>query len=102
MTSLPIYISHSFTCGDLFDDKKITLNKIFYANRQRPMLQSLLVYWALMTMEPLLMGFVFISSTYLVSMAWFVKDIGMKQYLLSGLSLIFLTLSFFVVYQDIT
>ncbi|MDE4974041.1 YhjD/YihY/BrkB family envelope integrity protein, partial [Francisella tularensis] len=78
---------------------EITLKKIFYANRQRPRLQSLLVYWALMTMGPLLMGFVFISSTYLISMAWFVKDIGMEQYLLSCLSLIFLTAGFFVVYK---
>lgn len=45
------------------------------------------------------MGFVFISSTYLISMAWFVKDIGMEQYLLNGLSLIFLTAGFFVVYK---
>ena len=30
------------------------------------MLQSMLVYWALIIMGPLLMGFVFISSTYLI------------------------------------
>lgn len=78
---------------------EITLNKIFYVNRQRPLVQSLLVYWALMTMGPLLMGFVFISSTYVLSMAWFFKDIGVEQYLLNGLSLIFLTGGFFVVYK---
>ncbi|AJI72422.1 tRNA processing ribonuclease BN [Francisella tularensis subsp. novicida GA99-3548] len=101
MTSLPItsVIVLLVVIFLMIKRLEITLNKIFYANRQRPMLQSLLVYWALMTMGPLLMGFVFISSTYLISMAWFVKDIGMEQYLLSGLSLIFLTTGFFVVYK---
>jgi len=78
---------------------EVTLNKIFYVNRQRPLVQSLLVYWALMTMGPLLMGFVFISSTYVLSMAWFFKDIGIEQYFLNGLSLVFLTGGFFVVYK---
>ncbi|AIT09766.1 hypothetical protein LO80_07155 [Candidatus Francisella endociliophora] len=78
---------------------EITLNKIFYVNRPRPLVQSLLVYWALMTMGPLLMGFVFISSTYVLSMTWFFKDIGIEQYLLNGLSLVFLTGGFFVVYK---
>lgn len=78
---------------------EITLNKIFYVNRQRPMVQSLLVYWALMTMGPLLMGFVFISTTYVISMTWFFKGVGIEQYLLNFLSLIFLTGGFFVVYK---
>lgn len=78
---------------------EITLNKIFYVNKQRPPVQSLLVYWALMTMGPLLIGFVFISSTYVLSMTWFFKDMGIEQYLLNGLSLIFLTGGFFVVYK---
>ena len=78
---------------------EITLNKIFYVNRQRPMLQSLLVYWALMTMGPLLMGFVFISTTYVISMTWFFKGVGIEQYLLNFLSIIFLTGGFFVVYK---
>ncbi|MED7788664.1 YhjD/YihY/BrkB family envelope integrity protein [Francisella sp. 19X1-34] len=78
---------------------EITLNKIFYVNKQRPMVQSLLVYWALMTMGPLLMGFVFISTTYIISMTWFFKGAGIEQYLLNFLSLIFLTGGFFVVYK---
>ncbi|WP_150467112.1 YhjD/YihY/BrkB family envelope integrity protein [Francisella sp. SYW-9] len=78
---------------------EITLNKIFYVNKQRPIVQSLLVYWALMTMGPLLMGFVFISTTYVLSMTWFFKGVGIEQYLLNFLSLIFLTGGFFVVYK---
>ncbi|GAB4222754.1 MAG: YihY family inner membrane protein [Francisella sp.] len=78
---------------------ELILNKIFYANKQRPIIQSLLVYWTLMTMGPLLMGFVFFSSTYIISMAWFVKDMGIEKYLLNALSIIFLTAGFFVVYK---
>lgn len=76
-----------------------TLNKIFYVNRQRPLVQSLLVYWALMTVGPLLMGFVFVSSTYILSMTWFFKGVGVEKYLLNFLSVIFLTGGFFVVYK---
>ena len=47
------------------------------------MIQSLLVYWALMTMGPILMGFVFISTTYVISMTWFFKGVGIEQYLLN-------------------
>ena len=78
---------------------EITLNKIFYVNKQRPMIQSLLVYWALMTMGPILIGFVFISTTYIISMTWFFKGVGIEQYLLNFLSIVFLTGGFFVVYK---
>ncbi|AXA34504.1 YihY family inner membrane protein [Francisella adeliensis] len=76
-----------------------TLNKIFYVKKQRSLVQSLLVYWALMSMGPLLLGFIFISSTYVLSMTFYFKDVGLEQYLLSALSLMFLTGGFFVVYK---
>ncbi|AEI35108.1 MULTISPECIES: YhjD/YihY/BrkB family envelope integrity protein [Francisella] len=101
MTSLPItsVIVLLVVIFLMIKRLEITLNKVFYVNKQRPLVQSLLVYWALMTMGPILIGFVFISSTYLISMAWFVKDIGIEQYLLNGLSLIFLIAGFFVFYK---
>lgn len=76
-----------------------TLNKIFYVQKQRSLVQSLLVYWTLMTMGPLLLGFVFISSTYMLSMTWIFNEVGMEKYLLGGLSVLFLTGGFFVVYK---
>ena len=81
---------------------EITLNKIFYANRQRPMLQSLLVYWALMTMGPLLMGFVFISSTYT-----YIYGVICQRYWYGTISFewliaYFLNSRFFCCLQDIT
>lgn len=76
-----------------------TLNRIFYVKKSRSLVQSLLVYWTLMTMGPLLLGFVFISSTYVLSMTWIFNTIGIEKYLLSGLSVMFLTGGFFVVYK---
>jgi len=76
-----------------------TLNKIFYVQKPRSVVQSLLVYWTLMTVGPLLLGFVFVSSTYMLSMTWVFNEIGIEKYLLSGLSILFLTGGFFVVYK---
>ncbi|AJC48542.1 YihY family inner membrane protein [Allofrancisella guangzhouensis] len=101
ITSLPV-VSVLFLMLIIFlmiKRLEITLNKIFYVKKARPMVQSLLVYWALMTMGPLLLGFVFISSTYILSMTWFFNGIGIKQYFLNTLSLTFLTAGFFVVYK---
>ncbi len=39
-----------------------------------------------MTVVPLLLGFVFVSSTYVLSMAWIFNDVGIEKYLLGGLS----------------
>ncbi|QIV95123.1 YhjD/YihY/BrkB family envelope integrity protein [Allofrancisella frigidaquae] len=101
MTSLPV-LSVFFLVLIIFlmiKNLEMTLNKIFFVKKSRPMIQSLLVYWALMTMGPLLLGFVFISSTYILSMAWFFDGIGAKQYFLNSLSITFLTAGFFVVYK---
>ena len=76
-----------------------TLNKIFYVQKSRSIIQSLLVYWTLMTVGPLLLGFVFVSSTYVLSMTWISDEAGITKYLLSGLSIFFLTGGFFVVYK---
>ncbi len=65
------------------------------------MLQSLLVYWALIIMVPLLMGFVFISSTYFVLYGMVVKDIGMEQYHFGWIIAYFLNSRFFCCLQDI-
>ena len=78
---------------------EVTLNKIFYVKKSRPVVQSILVYWALMTMGPFLLGFVFISSMYVLSMTWFFTGVGLEQYLLGGLSLLFLIVGFFVIYK---
>jgi membrane protein len=76
-----------------------TLNKIFYVQKSRSIIQSLLVYWTLMTVGPLLLGFVFVSSTYVLSMTWISDEAGITKYFLSGLSILFLTGGFFVVYK---
>jgi membrane protein len=76
-----------------------TLNRIFYVQKSRSIVQSLLVYWTLMTVGPLLLGFVFVSSTYVLSMTLIFNEIGVEKYLLGGLSLLFLTGGFFVVYK---
>ncbi len=101
MTALPI-VSVFFLMVLIFMMIKRlekTLNKIFHVQKPRSMVQSLLVYWALMTVGPLLLGFVFVSSTYVLSMTWILNDMGIEKYLLSGLSLLFLTGGFFVVYK---
>jgi membrane protein len=78
---------------------EVTLNKIFYVKKSRPIVQSILVYWALMTMGPFLLGFVFISSMYVLSMTWFFTGLGFEQYILGGFSLVFLIAGFFVIYK---
>lgn len=101
MTALPI-VSVFFLIVLIFMMIKRlekTLNKIFYVQKPRSIVQSLLVYWTLMTVGPLLLGFVFISSTYVISMAWIFNDVGIEKYLLGGLSVLFLTGGFFVVYK---
>ena len=76
-----------------------TLNKIFYVQKPRSIVQSLLVYWTLMTVGPLLLGFVFVSSTYVLSMTWVSNETSIMKYFLSTLSVLFLTGGFFVVYK---
>ena len=101
MTALPI-VSVFFLIVLIFMMIKRlekALNKIFYVQKSRSIVQSLLVYWTLMTVGPLLLGFVFVSSTYVLSMTLIFNEIGIEKYLLSGLSILFLTGGFFVVYK---
>ena len=101
MTALPV-ISVLFLLVLIFMMIKRlekTLNRIFYVQKSRSIVQSLLVYWTLMTVGPLLLGFVFVSSTDVFSMTLIFNEIGVEKYLLGGLSLLFLTGGFFVVYK---
>ncbi|APC97587.1 YihY family inner membrane protein [Francisella frigiditurris] len=101
VSSLPI-LSVIFLLAIIFfmiKNLEIILNKIFYVKRARSILQSFLVYWALMTIGPIFFGFVFISSTYLLSMSWIVTDMGVEQYIINFTSFLFLVAAFFVVYR---
>jgi len=49
------------------------LNEIWHTSRQRSAVRSFLVYWAVLTVAPLLTGISIFVTSYLISLPWFVE-----------------------------
>ncbi len=101
MSSLPIASIFFLLAIIFFTIKNLEgiLNKIFSVNKPRPIIQSLLVYWALMTVGPIFFGFVFVSSSYIISTHWISTDLGIEKMLINVVSFLFLVIAFFIIYR---
>ncbi|MBK2124914.1 YihY family inner membrane protein [Fangia hongkongensis] len=75
------------------------LNGIWYVKKQRPLVQAILLYWAVLTLGPILVGASLALSSYIASLHWFGHSFGGYVSLLALLPFIFNWIAFSFIYQ---
>ena len=76
-------------------------NTIWRVTKRRGGVSSFLLYWAILSLGPLLIGFGFLVSSYLISLPLLNDpsfDLGIKQYFLGGLPTILSVFAFTLLY----
>ncbi|MBU3002203.1 virulence factor BrkB family protein [Paraglaciecola arctica] len=78
-----------------------TLNSIWQSKSERPLIFTFAIYWMVLTLGPLLMGFSVIMSSYLVGLATYAEEYtaGLTTTLLKTLPFITSVFAFFIVYM---
>jgi|TARA_R110000868_G_scaffold38766_6_gene135376 membrane protein len=78
-----------------------TLNSIWQSKSERPLIFTFAIYWMVLTLGPLLMGFSVIMSSYLVGLANYAEEYtaGLTTTLLKTLPFITSVFAFFIIYM---
>lgn len=78
-----------------------TLNSIWQSKSERPLIFTFAIYWMVLTLGPLLMGFSVIMSSYLVGLATYAEEYtaGLTTTLLKTLPFITSVFAFFIIYM---
>ncbi|WP_339723488.1 virulence factor BrkB family protein [uncultured Paraglaciecola sp.] len=78
-----------------------TLNSIWQSKSERPLIFTFAIYWMVLTLGPLLMGFSVIMSSYLVGLATYAEEYtaGLTTTLLKTLPFLTSVFAFFIIYM---
>jgi len=77
------------------------LNQIWAVNKKRNYLRTFLIYWAILTLGPVLIGFSLMATSYLTSLPIITntaQSIGLNEYLLQTVAVFFTFIAFFLTY----
>ncbi|WP_395946973.1 YihY family inner membrane protein [Caedibacter taeniospiralis] len=75
------------------------LNDIWHVNKERPLAQAFLLYWAVLSLGPILLGTSLGLSSYLLSWQWFDAGLSKAFNFLQILPLVFNFVAFTFIYQ---